>query len=117
MSTRLRLVPEQRPAAQPASQHPRRARPAANLNAAGLVPWPVVLFAPVLGIVLLRAPLINVRHDNDPWLYSGYGWTLAHHIEIFGWPYYADRFRVILPIAVSAGLLGPVPAISSCTTC
>ena len=21
---------------------------------------------------------------RDPWLYSGYGWTLAHHVEVFG---------------------------------
>lgn len=110
MSTRLRLVPEQRPAAQPASQHPGRARAAARLNAAALVPWAVVLLAPVLGVVLLRAPLLNMRNYLDPWLYSGYGWTLAHHIEVFGWPYYVDRFTVVLPIAVSSGLLGPVPA-------
>jgi hypothetical protein len=46
----------------------------------------------------------------DPWLYSGYGWALAHHVQFFGWPYYPDRFTVTLPIAVSTGLLGPVPA-------
>jgi hypothetical protein len=45
----------------------------------------------------------------DPWLYSGYGWALAHHVAIFGWPYYVDRFTVVLPIAVSTGLLGPIP--------
>jgi hypothetical protein len=69
-----------------------------------------VLLAPVLGIALLRAALINQLTFLDPWLYSGYGWTLAHHIAIFGWPYYVDRFTVVLPIAVSTGLLGPVPA-------
>jgi hypothetical protein len=74
------------------------------------VPWAVVAVAPVLGIVLLRAPLLNQLGYLDPWLYSGYGWTLAHHVEVFGWPYYADRFTVILPIAVSTRLLGPVPA-------
>ena len=31
-------------------------------------------------------------------------------MAIFGWPYYVDRFTVVLPIAVSTGLLGPVPA-------
>jgi hypothetical protein len=69
-----------------------------------------VLLAPVLGIVLLRAPLLEQLGYLDPWLYSGYGWTLAHHVEIFGWPYYVDRFTVVLPIAVSTGLLSPVPA-------
>ena len=69
-----------------------------------------MLLAPVLGVLLLRAPLLNQLDYVDPWIYSGYGWTLSHHIEIFGWPYYADRFTVILPIAVSTGLLGPIPA-------
>jgi hypothetical protein len=70
----------------------------------------VVLLAPVLGAVLLRASPVNALGDLDPWLYSGYGWTLAHHVAVFGWPYYVDRFTVVLPIAVSTGLLGPVPA-------
>jgi hypothetical protein len=83
---------------------------AARLNLSVFTPWAIVLLAPVIGVLLLRAPLINVLSDNDTWFYSGYGWTLAHHIEIFGWFYYADRFTVNLPIAVSTGLLGPVPA-------
>jgi hypothetical protein len=67
-----------------------------------------LLVAPLLGVLLLRAPLVNGLTDNDTWFYSGYGWALAHHIEVFGWFYYADRFTVILPIALSTGLLGPV---------
>ena len=106
MSTQLRPATEQ----WPASEHERRPKPAARLTVAALVPWAVVLLAPVLGIVLLRAPLLNMLTYLDPWLYSGYGWTLAHHVAIFGWPYYVDRFTVVLPIAVSTGLLGPVPA-------
>ncbi len=83
----------------------RLARP----TTATLLPWAVVLLAPVLGVVLLRAPLVNALADNDTWFYSGYGWALAHHIEMFGWAlYYPDRFTVILPIAISTGLLGPV---------
>jgi hypothetical protein len=69
-----------------------------------------VLLGPVLGLALLRAPLLNQLYYLDPWLYSGFGWTLPHHVAIFGWPYYVDRFTVVLPIAVSTGLLGPVPA-------
>jgi hypothetical protein len=109
VSTQLRPDAEQRPAAQSASD-PGRATPAARLNAAVLVPWAVVLLAPALGILLLRAPLLNQLIYVDPWFYSGYGWSLAHNVAVFGWPYPADRFTVILPIAVSTGLLGPVTA-------
>lgn len=81
----------------------------ARVNAATLLPWAAVVLAPALGVVLLRAPLINALADNDTWFYSGYGWALAHHIAIFGWAlYYPDRFSAILPIAIFTGLLGPV---------
>jgi hypothetical protein len=110
VSTQSRQAAGQRPAAPPTSEYERRARPVWRVKAAGLVPWAVVLLAPVVGILLLRAPLVNMLGYLDPWLYSGYGWTLAHHVTIFGWPYYVDRFTVVLPIAVSTGLLGPVPA-------
>ncbi len=66
------------------------------------------MLAPLLGVLVLRAPLINALPNNDTWFYSGYGWALAHHIEIFGWFYYADRFTATLPIALSTGALGPV---------
>jgi 4-amino-4-deoxy-L-arabinose transferase-like glycosyltransferase len=79
-------------------------------SAVRLIPWAVVLLAPVLGIVALRAPLINQLGYVDPWIYAGYGWTFAHHIEVLGWHYYPDRFTVILPIAGLSGLLGPIPA-------
>lgn len=73
-----------------------------------MAPWIVVLLAPLAGVVLLRAPLINALPNNDTWFYSGYGWALAHHVEVFGWFYYTDRFTVILPISVAAKLFGPV---------
>ena len=79
---------------------PRPSRPSA-------LGWAAVLVAPLLGVALLRAPFVNALTDNDTWFYSGYGWALAHHVEIFGWFYYADRFTVVLPIAVSTGLFGP----------
>jgi hypothetical protein len=68
------------------------------------------LVAPVAGLLLLRAPLISALPQpyRDPWFYSGYGWTLSHHVEIFGWFYYADRFTAILPISWSTALFGPV---------
>ncbi len=59
-------------------------------------------------MLLLRAPLFNNLAYRDPWFYSGYGWTLAHHIEIFGWFYYAVRFPVTLPIGWTTDLFGPV---------
>jgi hypothetical protein len=72
------------------------------------LPWPAlaVVVAPVLGIVLLRAPLINTLNYNDTWFYSGYGWTPAHHVEIFDWFYYGVRFPVTLPIHISTDLFG-----------
>lgn len=105
-SIRSRAVRERGPAA---SEQQLGGWPAAAFSRAGLAPWALVLLAPVLGVLLLRAPLVNMFGDADPWIYSGYGWALAHHTEMFGWPYYADRFTVILPIAVSSGLLGPLP--------
>ena len=68
----------------------------------------MVLVAPIVGIVALRAPLFNNLVYRDPWFYSGYGWTLAHHIENFGWFYYAVRFPVTLPIGWTTDLFGPV---------
>jgi hypothetical protein len=108
VSTQSQAANEQRAAASPASEPSRLARPARRLDGAALVPWAVVLLAPVLGVALLRAPLINQLIYVDPWFYSGFGWSLAHNVAIFGWPYPADRFTVILPIAVSTGLFGPV---------
>ncbi len=67
-----------------------------------------MLLSPLIGVLFLRAPLVNALPNNDTWFYSGYGWALTHHIEVFGWFYYADRFTVILPIAWSTALLGPV---------
>lgn len=69
----------------------------------------VVALAPVLGVALLRAPLLNNLVYRDPWFYSGYGWTLEHHVEIFGWFYYAVRFPVSLPIGWTTDLFGPLP--------
>ena len=78
-------------------------------SAVAWLPWAAVLLAPALGVLLLRAPLVNALANDDTWFYSGYGWALAHHVQIWGWAlYYPDRFTVILPIAVSTGLLGPV---------
>ena len=33
-----------------------------------------VLLAPLIGIAILRAPLVNAVLYRDPWFYSGYGW-------------------------------------------
>jgi hypothetical protein len=68
----------------------------------------VVALAPLVGVLVLRAPLMNNLAYRDPWFYSGYGWALQHHIEVFGWFYYSVRFPVILPIRWSTDLLGPV---------
>jgi hypothetical protein len=110
VSTESQAANEQRPVTATASETQLRGSPVAAINGAALVPWAVVLLGPVLGVLLLRAPLLNMLTYLDPWLYAGFGWTLAHHVAIFGWPYYVDRFTVVLPIAVSTGLLGPVPA-------
>ncbi|MGI8729158.1 MAG: hypothetical protein ACR2LK_04085 [Solirubrobacteraceae bacterium] len=75
---------------------------------ARVVPWVVVLLAPLIGIAALRAPLVNALIYRDTYFYSGYGWTLQHHIEIFGWPYYSVRFSAILAIGWTTDLFGPV---------
>jgi hypothetical protein len=62
----------------------------------------------VVGVAVLRAPLLNNLAYRDPWFYSGYGWTLVHHVEIFGWFYYAVRFPAILPIRWTTELFGPI---------
>lgn len=73
-----------------------------------LVGLAVVLLAPLAGVLVLRAPLMNNLAYRDPWFYSGYGWTLEHHIETFGWFYYSVRFPVTLPIRWFTDLFGPV---------
>jgi hypothetical protein len=79
-----------------------------TLRSPRLVPAAVVLLAPFVGVLVLRAPLLNNLAYRDPWFYSGYGWTLAHHVEIFGWFYYSVRFPVTLPIRWSTDVFGPV---------
>lgn len=73
-----------------------------------LAPAAVILLAPLVGVLVVRAPLMNNLAYRDPWFYSGYAWTLAHHVEIFGWFYYSVRFPVILPIRWATDLFGPV---------
>lgn len=77
-------------------------------RARALVPWAVVLLAPLIGLVALRASPMNAINYPDPWFYSGYGWSFRHHIDVFGWFYYAIRFPASLPIGWSADALGPV---------
>jgi hypothetical protein len=73
-----------------------------------LIPVVVVLLAPAVGVLVVRTPLMNNLPYRDPWFYSGYAWTLVHHVEIFGWFYYSVRFPVILPIRWSTDIFGPV---------
>lgn len=73
-----------------------------------LIGLAVVLLSPLVGVLVLRAPLMNNLTYRDPWFYAGYGWTLEHHIEIFGWFYYSVRFPVTLPIRWFTDLFGPV---------
>ena len=71
---------------------------------------PVVLcIAPLIGVALLRAPVLNQLGYVDASFYSGYGWGLDHHLKIFGFTYYGVRFPPILLIAGSSALFGPVP--------
>jgi len=73
------------------------------------VPAAVVLLAPLVGVLVLRAPLFNNLPYRDPWFYPGYGWSLAHHVEIFGWFYYGVRFPAVLPTGWVTDGLGAVP--------
>jgi hypothetical protein len=77
-------------------------------HARDLSPFGVAVVAPLLGVLVVRAPLMNSLAYRDPWFYSGYAWTLAHHVEVFGWFYYSVRFPVILPIRWASDIFGPV---------
>lgn len=80
----------------------------ARARALAARPAVVVLLAPLLGVLVLRASLFNGIEYRDTWFYAGHGWALEHHVAIFGWYYYAVRFPVVLPIAWFDALLGPV---------
>jgi hypothetical protein len=69
-------------------------------------PLAVILLGPLLGVLVLRAPLVNTMIYRDPWFYSAYGWELSHFVEVFGWLYYAVRFPVNLPIGLAADVFG-----------
>jgi hypothetical protein len=72
-------------------------------------PWwaiAAVVLAPIIGVLFLRAPVINQIDYIDPWFYSGYGWSLSHGLSVFENTYYGVRFPPILLIAVSSDLFG-----------
>lgn len=80
--------------------------PAEPQRSPRLIPALVILLAPLVGVLALRAPLMNTMVYRDPWFYSAYGWELGHYVEVFGWLYYAVRFPVNLPIGWAADLFG-----------
>jgi hypothetical protein len=43
----------------------------------------LVLGAPFIGVLALRAPVINQISYIDGWFYSGYGWSLTHGLRVF----------------------------------
>ena len=69
-------------------------------------PRPGSLLAPLVGVLLLRAPVLNNLPYRDPWFYPGYGAVArAATIEVFGWFYYAVRFHSVLPTGWAADVL------------
>jgi hypothetical protein len=66
----------------------------------------VIVLAPVIGVVLLRAPLINQNGYLDAWFYTGYGWAPIHHLTVFENTYYGVRFPPILLIAATSRIFG-----------
>jgi hypothetical protein len=68
----------------------------------------VLLTAPFLGVLFLRAPVINQIQYIDPWFYSGYGWSLTHGLRVFENLYYGVRFPPNLLIGGAADLFGAV---------
>ena len=68
----------------------------------------VLCAAPFVGVVLLRAPVLNQLAYLDASFYSGYGWGLDHHLEVFEATYYSVRFPAILLIAAGSAIFGPV---------
>jgi hypothetical protein len=64
-----------------------------------------VVIAPVVGFFALHIGLINQDQSVDPWIYTGYGQEFPLLQQLYGWPYYAVRFPVILlNFAVPKGL-------------
>ena len=74
-------------------------------------PWTTALalcVAPLIGVLLLRAPVLNQLAYLDASFYSGYGWGFDHHLDVFEATYYEVRFPPILLIAGSSTIFGPV---------
>jgi hypothetical protein len=68
--------------------------------------WLSVPLAPFIGVLFLRAPLINQIGYIDPWFDDGYAWSLAHGLNLFADPYYGVRFPPILLIAGAEDIFG-----------
>jgi hypothetical protein len=85
----------------------KNARPMQRARTAWITPL-VLCAAPFIGVLLLRAPLLNQLAYLDASFYTGYGWGLDHHLEVFEATYYSVRFPPILLIAGSSTVFGPV---------
>ena len=61
-----------------------------------LAEWLLVLLAPLAAWWLFGIVLINQDSFIDPWIYVGYGRAFTVFQTMFGWPYYAVRFPVVM---------------------
>jgi hypothetical protein len=66
-----------------------------------------LVVAPIGAVLLFDISLINQDRYVDPWFYTGYGQLFPRMVEIYGWPYYAVRFPVILGTWVLTSVLPP----------
>jgi hypothetical protein len=70
----------------------------------------VLALAPVAAWLLFGIVLIKQEGDVDPWFYVGYGRIFPVLQEVFGWPYYAVRFPVVM---VNHAFMSMEPAVGN----
>jgi hypothetical protein len=64
-----------------------------------LAEFAFVLLAPAAAVLLFDISLVNQDTYIDPWLYTAYGQNFDVLHALYGWPYYAVRFPVIMLIS------------------
>jgi hypothetical protein len=73
-----------------------------------LAEFAFVLLAPAAAVLMFDISLVNQDRYVDPWLYTGYGQNFDVLHALYGWPYYAVRFPVIMLIAAFERPLDPI---------
>jgi hypothetical protein len=70
--------------------------------------WLALLVLPFAVFFVLRVEPYFRQNGVDPGIYAGYAENLPDLVERFGYPYFAVRFGLILPLRLFGGLFGIV---------